>query len=163
MKERNFREFPKYTNNLNEVYLNVPNTIYVDTPSETVYNIALQIKNRAKATNRIHYDFWLPSPYSLDVNVFDEKAITYCTNFAHIGAMGSSSGADHAITLQNGFNLQHNPESINKIYNKLCSRLLSPETDLFKVEYTRYGINCRFLSAFVDYRDPSQLIYILHS
>lgn len=163
LKERNLREFPKYANNLENIYQNVPSTIYTDTPSMKVYDRILHIKTRAEKTYRIHYDFWLPSPSSLDVNVFDEKAITYFTNFAHIGATGNSSGADHAITLQNGFNLQHNSESINKIYNKLCSRLLTPETDLYRVDYTRYGINCRYISAFVDYKDPSQLIYLFHS
>jgi len=95
--------------------------------------------------------------------VFDEKAVTYFTNFEHRAALGNSSGADHAKRLQQGFNLQHNYDSITSLYNKLCPRLLTPKTDLFRVDYTKYGINCRFLSAFVDYRDPSELIYLLHS
>jgi len=163
LKEQSYSEFPRYTANLDKVYLNVPNTTYGDTLTEYIYEIMVKIKGIAESMNRIHHDFWLPSPSALDTNVFDEKCIAFITNFAHRGARGNSSGRDHALTLKNGLNLEHNFDSINNLYNKLCSRLLCPETDLYKVEYTRFGINCRYISAFIDYRNPRKLIYVFHS
>lgn len=166
LRQRSFTEFPKYAANLDVSYsdaLNFTTLEFEDTLTQTVYEKALEIKENAIALNRLHHDFWLPSPYTIDTDSFDEKCITYVTNFAHIGAKGKSSGWTHAKTLENGFNIKHDPESINKIYNLVCDRLLCPETDLFRIKYTQYGINCAYISAFNDFRDPSKLIYLFHA
>lgn len=44
----------------------------------------------------------------------------------------------------------------------MCDRLLCPETDLYSIKYTQYGISCKYISAFNDFRDPSRLIYLFH-
>jgi len=158
-------EFPKSTSNLEVSYkdvLNFTTLEFADTPTQTVYEKALEIKENAIALNRLCHDFWLPSPYAIDTDSFDDKCISYVTNFAHIGEKGQSSGWTHAKTLENGFNIKHDSDSINKIYSLLCDRLLCPETDLFKIKYTQYGINCAYISAFNSFRDPSTLIYLFH-
>nr|ABX82629.1 hypothetical protein [Trebouxia aggregata] len=123
----------------------------------------LELKVIAEEQGRLHQDYNLTSPLSIDINAFDTKGVTYFTNSQHTGEGGAGSGSDHAKTLEKGFGLKSTPESINRIYNKLCGRLLCPETDLYKVDYTEYGVRCCYISAFLDFKDPSRLTYLFHS
>lgn len=58
---------------------------------------------------------------------------------------------------------KQNADSINKLYNWLCFRILDLETSLYQVRYTEYGIVNTFISSLKSEENPRELIYIIHS
>lgn len=144
--------------------LPVPYTVLVDTADYLKVYQLKRIKKAAKETNRIGVDFWVPSPFAVDTKVFHEKSITFCLNPEHQGATAQhSSGADKYTMLSKHAVLGHNAGSINDLYNWISYRILDYKNNLYKVEYTSYGIMASYISAFQSVADPTKIMYMKHT
>lgn len=94
------------------------------------------LKKLASQKNYLHLDFWVPRPYSIDSNYFDEKASTYFLNENH------DVGSKKMVLLDKALNLKPNSLSVNRLCNFVCNFLLEPEKQLYCVHYTEKFIIC---------------------
>jgi hypothetical protein len=142
----------------------VPITTYTDSLESPITERLRIIKEAAQETGRLHLDYYCVTPAAIDIDIFDEKTVTYVLNFEHKAKdLKKSSGSDKAYFLKKCGGFNADAASINRLYNWLCFRILDLETSLFQVKYTDRGITNTFISAFKSEENPKELIYMIHS
>ena len=146
-----------------------------DTAEESIVERLIIEKEYVETTERTAFQYFLPSPFSIDAQMFYEKMITYFLNPAHEGKvigkskkgkiLKSSSGGDkHVLFYRHlGFN-NTDPESLNKCYSWFADELYNYETTLQKVKFTPHGIQASYLSAFMAKNKEGEdvVMYVRH-
>ena len=145
-------------------FLSVPLTVFTDSAEFPITERLRITKKAAQECGRLHNDYYVITPPAIDIDIFDEKTVTYYLNFEHTSLdLTKSSGKDKAYYLNKCGGFTGDAHSVNRLYNWLCYRILDLETSLYQVKYTSYGITNTFISAFRSEQNPAELIYMFHS
>lgn len=142
-----------------QVYAKVPLLTWTDTAEDPLVEKLTQLKEDYRASGPFNFPrkFWVVNPYAIDVDIFDEKVITFVLNALH------SQNKGRSFLFEKHGNFTLTAESVNKLYDWLAFRLLDCENNLYSITYTSYGIKATYISAFESIATPGQILYINHT
>lgn len=140
-----------------DLYKNLPDFTWIDSAEDPLVEKLKRFKQNSKSLSAFDFarKFWVPNPYAIDIDYFEENLVTYVLNPEH----PDNTKKDYLLKKHGGFGLD--ASSINRLFDWVALKLYNYETNLYSITYNKHGVKATYVSSFQSISEPMKTLYII--